>query len=203
MYEDQGIGDSIQFSKLLFSLSDICNDIRIEVRESALGLFKKNILNLNAFKKGSNLNFDCDYKISFASLNTFFYTNKNKKEEIFFQIDDKIISKWRSKIKSKNLKVGLTWSGNMYGVNQPFRSVELKKLDRILSLDCEFVCLQNDIMEADKNYLNNSKINNLGENNFLDIAAIIKNLDLVISVDTSILHLSCSLDKLTWGLFFF
>ena len=203
VYEDQGIGDSIQFSKLLFSLSKICNDIRIEVRNSALSLFQKNVLNLKAFKKGSNLNSDCDYKISFVSLNTFFYENKNKKEEVFFKIDKEIISKCRNKFNSKNLKVGLTWSGNTYGVNQPFRSIELKKLDKILSLDCEFICLQNDIWDSDQNYLNNSKINNLGNNNFLEIAAIIKNLDLVISVDTSILHLSSSLDKLTWGLFSF
>ena len=203
VYEDQGIGDSIQFSKLLFSLSKICNDIRIEVRNSALSLFQKNVLNLKAFKKGSNLNSDCDYKISFVSLNTFFYENKNKKEKVFFKIDKEIISKCRKKFNSKNLKVGLTWSGNIYGVNQPFRSIELKKLDKILSLDCEFICLQNDIWDSDQNYLNNSKINNLGNNNFLEIAAIIKNLDLVISVDTSILHLSSSLDKLTWGLFSF
>ena len=203
VYEDQGIGDSIQFSKLLFSLSKICNDIRIEVRESAVTLFQKNILNLNVCKKGSNLNSDCDYKISFASLNAFFYKNKNKNEEIFFKIDNQIKSKWKNKIKSKKLKVGLTWSGNIYGVNQPYRSIELKKLGKILSLDCEFVCLQNDIWERDKHYLNNSEINNLGDNNFLDIATIIKNLDLVISVDTSILHLSCSLNKLTWGLFSF
>ncbi len=122
---------------------------------------------------------------------------------MFFKIDKEIISKCRNKFNSKNLKVGLTWSGNIFGVNQPFRSIELKKLDKILSLDCEFICLQNDIWDSDQNYLNNSKINNLGNNNFLEIAAIIKNLDLVISVDTSILHLSSSLDKLTWGLFSF
>ena len=201
--EDQGIGDSIQFSRLLFSLSKICNSIRIEVRDSALSLFQKNILNLKVFKKGSNLNSDCDYKISFVFLNSFFYENKNKKEEEFFKINEEIISKWRNIINSKNLKVGLTWSGNIYGVNQPYRSIELKKLDKILSLDCEFICLQNDIWKSDKNYLNDSKINNLGDNNFLEIAAIIKNLDLVISVDTSILHLSSSLEKLTWGLFSF
>ncbi len=203
VYEDQGIGDSIQFSKLLFSLNKICNDIRIEVRNSALSLFQNNILNLKVFEKGSNLNSDCDYKISFVSLNTYFYENKNKKEQVFFKIGEELVSKWRNKIDSKNLKVGLTWSGNIYGVNQPFRSIELKKLDRILSLDCEFICLQNDIWESDKDYLNHSKINNLGDNNFLEIAAIIKNLDLVISVDTSILHLSSSLDKLTWGIFSF
>ncbi len=203
VYEDQGIGDSIQFSKLLFYLSKICSDIRVEVRGSALSLFKKNILNLKVFKKGSNLNSDCDYKISFVSLNAFFYQNRNNNEKIFFKIDEETISKWKNKTKSKKLKVGLTWSGNIHGVNQPYRSIELKKLDKILSLNCEFICLQNDIRKSDENYLNNSKIINLGNNNFFDIAAIIKNLDLVITVDTSILHLSASLDKLTWGLFSF
>ena len=203
VYEDQGVGDSIQFSKLLFYLIRKCSDVRVEVRDSAHSLFKKNILNLKVFKKGSNLNSDCDYKISFVSLNTFFHQNKNNKEEIFFKIDEGTISKWKNETKSDNLKVGLTWSGNIYGVNQPYRSIELKKLDKILSLNCEFICLQNDIWKSDENYLNNSKIKNLGDNNFLDIAAIIKNLDLVITVDTSILHLSASLDKLTWGLFSF
>ena len=43
VYEDQGIGDSIQFSKFLFYLNKICTDIRIEVRESVVKLFQKNI----------------------------------------------------------------------------------------------------------------------------------------------------------------
>tara|TARA_Y100001970_G_scaffold287033_1_gene410687 strand:+ start:9410 stop:11140 length:1731 start_codon:yes stop_codon:yes gene_type:complete len=203
VYEDQGIGDSIQFSKFLFSLNKICKDIRIEVRESALSLFRKNILNLKVFKKGSNLNSDCNYKISFASLNTFFNSNTEKKEEILFKIDDDKLLKWKNKINSKNLTVGLTWSGSLHGVNEPFRSLEFKNLNKILSLDCDFFCLQKDIWERDKKYFMNSKVKHLGDNNFLEIAAIIKNLDLVISTDTSILHLSSTLEKLTWGMFSF
>jgi len=48
-------------------------------------------------------------------------------------------------------------------------------------LDCEFFCLQKDIWDRDKKYFEDSKINYLGDNNFLEIAAIIENLDLVIS----------------------
>ena len=203
VYEDQGIGDSIQFSKFLFFLESLCNDIRIEVRESAVSLFQKNILNLKVFKKKSNLNSDCDYKISFASLNNFFFEQKNKNEKKLFKIEEELLSKWGKKINSKKLKVGLTWSGNLYGVNEPFRSIELEKLQKILSLDCDFICLQKDLWERDKKNFKNSKINNLGDNDFLEIAAIIENLDLVISTDTSILHLSSSLEKLTWGLISF
>ena len=203
VYEDQGIGDSIQFSKFLFYLNKICTDIRIEVRESVVELFQKNILNLKTYKKGSNSNSNCDYKISFASLNNFFYENKNKQEKKLFKIEQGTILKWAKKIISKKLKVGLTWSGSLHGVNEPFRSIELDKLKKILSLDCEFFCLQKDIWERDKKYFKDSKINYLGDNNFLEIAAIIENLDLVISTDTSTLHLASTLEKLTWGLISF
>ena len=203
VYEDQGIGDSIQFSKFLFYLNKICTDIRIEVRESVVELFQKNILNLKTNKKGSNSNSNCDYKVSFASLNNFFYENKNKQEKKLFKIEQGTILKWAKKITSKKLKVGLTWSGSVHGVNEPFRSIELNKLKKILSLDCEFFCLQKDIWERDKKYFKDSKINYLGDNNFLEIAAIIENLDLVISTDTSTLHLSSTLEKLTWGLISF
>ncbi len=203
VYEDQGIGDSIQFSKFLFFLDKLCNDIRIEVRESVVTFFQKNVLNLKIFKKGSNINNDCNYKISFASLNNFFFENKNKIKKKLFKIDKEIISKWSNKINSNKLKVGLTWSGNLYGVNEPFRSIELTKFKKILSLDCEFFCLQKNIWERDKKYFESSKINYLGDNNFLEVAAIIENLDLVISTDTSTLHLSSTLEKLTWGLISF
>ncbi len=203
MYEDQGIGDSIQFSKFLFSLKSLCNNIIIEVRESAVSLFQANILNIKVSKKGLNLNNDCDYKISFASLNNFFFKTLDKKEKKLFKIDEKILLKWKKKINSKKLKVGLTWSGNLYGVNEPFRSIKADMLQKVLSLDCDFICLQKDIWERDKEIFKNSKIKHLGNNDFLEIASIIENLDLVISTDTSILHLSSSLEKLTWGLISF
>ncbi len=203
VYEDQGIGDSIQFSRFLFSLYKICNDIRIEVRESALTLFQRNTLNLKTFTKGTNQNSDCNYKISFASLNNFFFEDKNKIEEKLFKIDKEILLKWSNKISSKKLKVGLTWSGSLYGVNEPFRSIELASLKKILSLDCDFFCLQKDIWDRDKKYFTGLKINYLGDKSFLEIAAIIENLDIVISTDTSTLHLSSSLEKLTWGLISF
>ena len=181
----------------------LCNDIRIEVRESVVELFQTNILNLKVYKKSSNLNSDCDYKISFASLNNFFYKNKSKKEKKLFNIEQETILKWAKKINSKKLKVGLTWSGNLHGVNEPYRSIQLDRLKKIFSLDCEFFCLQKDIWDRDKKYFENLKINYLGDNNFLEIAAIIENLDLVISTDTSTLHLSSTLEKLTWGLISF
>ena len=87
------------------------------------------------------------------------------------------------------------------GPNEPFRSIPLKSLDKILSLDINFYSLQNEIWERDQDYFEKTNIYKFGECNLEEIASIIENLDLVISTDTSILHLSCSLNKETWGIF--
>ncbi len=70
----------------------------------------------------------------------------------------------------------------------------------MLSLDVNFYCLQKEIWERDLIQLNKTKITNLGNYSLNDMVSIIQNLDLVISSDTSILHLAASLNKETWGL---
>jgi len=95
----------------------------------------------------------------------------------------------------------LVWTGSFLGPNQPFRSIQLKNLVKILNLDINFYCLQNEIWESDKEYFNNNKIHDFGKYDLVEISSIIKNLDLVISVDTAILHISAILNKETWGVF--
>ena len=49
-------------------------------------------------------------------------------------------------------------------------------------------------------YFKSLKLNDCSKYKLDEIASIIKNLDLVITVDTSLLHLSASLNKETWGI---
>ena len=67
----------------------------------------------------------------------------------------------------------------------------------------EYVSLQKEVREVDKLTLDSNPhiLNFAGHlNDFLDTAALIDNLDLVISVDTSVAHLSAALGKETWVL---
>ena len=73
-------------------------------------------------------------------------------------------------------------------------------MKKIFSLDVNFFSLQNEIWQRDLDTYNSSKMINLGNYSLNEIASIIPDLDLVISSDTSLLHLSASMNKETWGI---
>ena len=200
VYSEQGLGDTIQFSKNLFKLSEICKDIDFVVSDKLFPIFNKKINNINIYKKKEILENKYDYKISIGSLNKSFFNNNDHKSSELITSNEIKKEIWKNKLEDKKINIGLVWSGNFFGPKEPFRSIKLEKFNKILNLDLNYYCLQSEIWDRDKLFFKNSKIIDYGKNNFEEISAIIPNLDLIISSDTSILHLSCVLKKETWGL---
>ena len=201
VFSEQGLGDTIQFSRYLLSLIKICNDVNFVVSNNILNLFKKDKKNLQIETKENTHKKKYDYKISLGSLIKFFYLDIYNNNDNLLSKDQITINKWRVKIDDTKPNIGIVWSGSFLGPNEPFRSIPLKSLDKLLSLDINFYSLQNEIWERDLDYFKKSNLHKFGQYDLAEIASIIENLDLVISVDTSILHLSCSLNKETWGMF--
>tara|TARA_B100000886_G_scaffold193950_1_gene133618 strand:+ start:895 stop:2622 length:1728 start_codon:yes stop_codon:yes gene_type:complete len=197
---EQGMGDVLQFSKFLISLSPLCKKIDFLVYGKLLSIFKKKYKNINFCEISEIQNRKYDYQISLGSLNKYFYKNAESKtsELINFDKDKKI--EWGSILSKKKRNIGLIWSGNFFGPKEPYRSIELKSFQKLLKLDLNFYSFQNEIWDRDKNFFYNSNIIDYSKKTFSDIIAIIQNLDLVISTDTFFLHLSCILNKETWGL---
>jgi tetratricopeptide (TPR) repeat protein len=99
------------------------------------------------------------------------------------------------------LRVGLVWSGNPRHLNDRNRSTSLAELSGILDIDATFVSLQKDPRPQDAELLRARPgiIDLTAElKDFADTAALVSCLDLVISVDTSVAHLSAALGKPTW-----
>ena len=106
------------------------------------------------------------------------------------------------------LRVGMVWSGELKkALNWQAkrmnlrRSIPLNDWRPILDVDCDFFSLQKGEMESDlvdfsaahpiKNVMGSAK-------DFYDTACVIANLDLVITVDTSVAHLAAGMGKPTW-----
>ena len=196
VYNEQGLGDSIQFSKFIFPLLKLTNNVTFLVQKNIIDIFKKDIPNLKVVSKENFHDNKFDFKISLGSLLKFFYKEK---------IDESLLTNnslfdLPFILNKDKLNVGIAWSGSFNGPNEPYRSIPLKALNKIFSLDINFFCLQKEIWERDLIQFEKTNITNLGDYSLGDMVAIIQKLDLVISSDTSILHLAASLNKKTWGL---
>jgi len=112
-------------------------------------------------------------------------------------------TKWQTKLGEKTKpRVGLIWSSISGFKNDQNRSITLLELLSALPKEgFEYICLQKEIKEIDKETLKaNPQIKFFGDllNDFSDTAELINYIDLVISTCTSVPHLSCSLGKETW-----
>ena len=111
---------------------------------------------------------------------------------------------WSARLgKRTGHRIGLAWSGNSAHHRDQIRSINLSALLVLLDTGATFISLQKDVRPTDAAVL--------GEHNdivqfadalvdFSDTAALISNLDLVISVDTSIAHLAGALGRPVWVL---
>jgi Flp pilus assembly protein TadD len=112
------------------------------------------------------------------------------------------VQAWQDRLGTHDrLRVGLVWAGNPNHKNDRNRSIPLQLLTRILDVDATFVSLQKDVRPSDKTVLDGRAdiidlTAHLGD--FTETAALISCLDLVITVDTSVAHLSGSLGCPTW-----
>jgi len=196
VYNEQGLGDSVQFSKYILPLVKVSKKVSFAVQKNIKNLFKQDIEGLEVIKRVTVSNHNYDFKISLGSLLKFYYNHKFSSNKHLININDKKILKLENK--SYNLKpnIGLVWSGTSRD-----RSVPLNRFENILNLNANFYCLQNKIEDSDQNYFKSKNIYNLGKYKLDDISSIVNELDLVITIDTSILHISCAIGKETWGLF--
>jgi hypothetical protein len=112
------------------------------------------------------------------------------------------ISRWRDRIAAGDaMSVGLAWAGNKGHSNDYNRSLPLARLIPLLRLSgLHFVSLQKELREGDARILDSMKVARLGESveNFAETAAIVSQLDLVITIDTAVAHLAGALARPVW-----
>jgi hypothetical protein len=109
-----------------------------------------------------------------------------------------------SLLKSNQLNVGIFWNSKTPNACEPFRSMELQDLIPLVSMrNVNFISLQvGELSSIEAEILENYGIADVGAqlNSFIDTAYVVKSLDLLISVDTAIIHLAGALGCKVWTL---
>jgi hypothetical protein len=125
----------------------------------------------------------------------------------YLRVPGESVDHWRSKLGDSGFKIGIAWAGNPSFKNDRDRSITLKNILPVCSVPgARFFSLQKDLRDGDAEFLNaNPHIRHLGNEleNFLDTAAAMESLDLIISSDTSIVNLAGALGRPVWILLSF
>jgi hypothetical protein len=120
----------------------------------------------------------------------------------YLRVPDDLRLLWSGKAGTlAGLKVGLAWAGNPKLTLDMLRSVALSQLAPLLACPgVSFVSLQKD--EAAREELRVSGVSVVDWmdqcDDFLQTAALVENLDLVISVDSAVAHLAGAMGKPVW-----
>jgi len=115
------------------------------------------------------------------------------------------VESWRRRIgAAAGPRIGLAWAGNAANVNDRRRSIALSRLAPLLSLaSAKFIVLQNELRPGDRELLSTwPAVEHFDREirDFEDVAALIELCDLVIGVDTAVVHLAGALAKPVWVL---
>lgn len=203
VYAEQGFGDTIQFSRYLSLLSKLGPQIFFAVQKCLLPLFASHECIVKLVDLDDVVT-DFDFHVSLMSLPHIFGSVIDTIPEESFNfrvVDESVLFKWKNFLGSKSSpRVGLVWSGSSTHTNDANRSLPLKKLLSYLPQGMDYIALQKEVRDSDIADLLASPIRSFkfDIHDFQDTAAICQQLDLVIAVDTSVAHLSASLNCPTW-----
>jgi hypothetical protein len=208
LHSEQGLGDTIQFCRYAPMVADLGARVIIEAEKSLAGLLEKITGVSEVVTKGSDLP-GFDYHCPLMSLPLAFKTELGNIPcpEKYLTSEPGKLAYWNSRLGPKTEpRIGLVWSGSNNNPKLSHRRLPLDSAIRQLPPGFQYVSLQTEVWDEDSSTLESAgNIIHFGDelNDFTDTAALCELMDIVISVDTSVAHLSGALGKPTWVLLAF
>jgi len=207
VFDEQGLGDAIQFSRYLPLVASHGADVTFVCRASLQRLFRGLAAQIDSVdavppKRGF------DHQIALASFPHAFATRPATiyAPSPYLRAEPERIAHWAARLGGQGLRVGLCWHGNAENKPHLARSIPLAAFAPLSALDgVRLISLQRcDGLDelADRPM----KLEILGEDidaegdAFVDTAAIMMSLDLIVSCDTSVAHLAGALGRPVWTL---
>ena len=199
IFNEQGLGDAIQFLRYVPLLKKRGAFVITECQEELEGLFK-GFFDQIICRDFDNPKFpDHDYVVSFSSLSYLL------DPELKYIPETPYLFAKPFDFKNNKFKIGIVWAGNPDHPNDLIRSCKFKHflpLTKIPGVDVYSLQLLSNMKrrwfdeEADlSEEFHDSGVISLSLDNFCKTASYIQGLDLVVTIDTSIVHLAGAMGK--------
>ena len=205
VYAEQGLGDTLQFSRFVFPLLAQGARVSLEVQPPLRGLLTRCLPGVRVVEMGAPTS-EFDFHTPLLSLPGIFQCRPDHVPATagYLRANTAKIIEWSQRLGARQQpRIGLVWNGNPAHTNDRMRSLDLNLLIEALPQGYDYVCLQNCLRSDDEDILkSNPQLRCFTSliHDFEDTAALCHLMDLVISVDTSVAHLSASLGQKTWVL---
>jgi tetratricopeptide (TPR) repeat protein len=227
LYAEQGKGDAIQFARYIAACENFNGKLLVEVPSDLVPLVKS-IKGIDQIVGRVNDQTHFDVQLPFLSLPVALNmtTNTLTDQIPYLHADPERAAAWKKKMdeamtakgepsatkgepsaakgNTGKLKVGIVWAGNPTHVRDRARSSKIEQWAPLAKIpDVQFFSLQVGPQAASiKNAPAGMDLIELTSEikDFSDTAAIIDNLDLIISVDTAVIHLAGAMGKPVWML---
>jgi tetratricopeptide (TPR) repeat protein len=204
IYCEQGYGDTFQFIRLVETVKPLCGRLVVECQSSAITGLVATARGVDAVivrgespaavhKYRSLLDLPCLTGLTPETIPS---------GTPYLHADPDLTVQWKNKLNNKRFpKVGLVWAGRPDHEDDRNRSIPFNKLERLLDIrGIQFISLQVGPAASVLKSRENERFTDLSAeiSSYDDTAAIIENLELVLSVDTSVAHLAGALAKQVW-----
>lgn len=208
LVSEQGIGDTLQFLRYVPLLAQRGANILLELPRSLARLCEQYRNRARILVEDEPVP-PHELQCSMASLPLAFGTTlQTIPPAPYLEADAALTERWRARLgaRSAALRAGLVWAGNPRQKSEPRRGIGLEPCRPLFEVPgLQWFSLQVGERAADLEQLQQGTIADLSGalGDFADTAAVIANLDLVISTDTAAAHLAGALGRPVWVLLMF
>jgi tetratricopeptide (TPR) repeat protein len=198
---ERGLGDTLQFCRFAKLVNDLGATVLLQVQEALVEILDQldGVAQVFADTRQSPpfdlhcplLSLPTALKIELSSIPAGKYLRAPLAR----------VARWRGRLgESSEPRIGLVWRGDPDNPVDSRRSLALAQLLSHLPAGYRYLSLQKDLNEPERRIVAAHALDfsQSQDMNFAETAALCECLDLVISVDTSVAHLSAALGQKTW-----
>ena len=206
VHAEQGLGDTLHFARYVKLINAQGGKVFFEIPKALQPLLKQSNFS-GLIAKGAPLpNFDLHAPL-LSLPGVLGTTLENIPAQVpYLSADPALVESWRRSIRATpGFKVGIAWQGSTTYPGDRFRSIPLACFTPLALAGVELISLQKGAgSEQAAELADRFPVTELGSSfdrehgPFMDTAALMKNLDLVITSDTSVAHLAGALGVPVW-----
>lgn len=204
LHFEGGYGDTIQFVRYVPLVAALGAKVFVQVRPALKSLLAQVDGADKVFATDEQLP-AFDFRCPLMSLPGVFRTNLDTipAQIPYLSASEERIAAWRARLPERRKpRVGVAWAGNPKFLQDRTRSIGLGRMVPLFAESgIDFFSLQKELRPGDLEILQaHPEVTHLGEaiETFDDTAALLSDFDLLISSDTSVVHLAGALGRPVW-----